>query len=169
MCARLKNGGPHNNRQLLQHIMRFLWWRQLMNVSNVTNKHTRWKENKRKINVNPVQTLLFPSGLNESCLPSTSHSAPQGLQRSVERSQKTQCSRDCTTSVYLKCEFYLFTFAHPNLRVKYYLFYLNFPSFEVFLQFWFEISFHLNIHFLIQYVLFYIIEVHALLLSFLLS
>lgn len=126
MCARLKNGGPHNNRQLLQHIMRFLWWRQLMNVSNVTNKHTRWKENKRKINVNPVQTLLFPSGLNESCLPSTSHSAPQGLQRSVERSQKTQCSRDCTTSVYLKCEFYLFTFAHPNLRVKYYLFYLKF-------------------------------------------
>lgn len=126
MCARLKNGGRHNNRQLLQHIMRFLWWRQLMNVSNVTNKHTRWKENKRKINVNPVQTLLFPSGLNESCLPSTSHSAPQGLQRSVERSQKTQCSRDCTTSVYLKCEFYLFTFAHPNLRVKYYLFYLKF-------------------------------------------
>lgn len=126
MCARLKNGGPHNNRQLLQHIMRFLWWRQLMNVSNVTNKHTRWKENKRKINVNPVQTFLFPSGLNESCLPSTSHSAPQGLQRSVERSQKTQCSRDCTTSVYLKCEFYLFTFAHPNLRVKYYLFYLKF-------------------------------------------
>lgn len=126
MCARPKNGGPHNNRQLLQHIMRFLWWRQLMNVSNVTNKHTRWKENKRKINVNPVQTLLFPSGLNESCLPSTSHSAPQGLQRSVERSQKTQCSRDCTTSVYLKCEFYLFTFAHPNLRVKYYLFYLKF-------------------------------------------
>lgn len=107
MCARLKNGGPHNNRQLLQHIMRFLWWRQLMNVSNVTNKHTRWKENKRKINVNPVQTLLFPSGLNESCLPSTSHSAPRGLQRSVERSQKTQCSRDCTAYGFIMFSFRL--------------------------------------------------------------
>lgn len=73
------------------------------------------------------------------------------------------------TSVYLKCEFYLFTFAHPSFRVKYYLFYLNFPSFEVFLKFWFEISFYLDIHFLIQYVLFYIIEVPAILLSFLLS
>lgn len=73
------------------------------------------------------------------------------------------------TSVYLKCEFYLFTFAHPSFRVKYYLFYLNFPLFEFFFKFWFEISFYLDIHFLIQYVLFYIIEVPAILLSFLLS
>lgn len=127
-----------------------------------SNAHRR-----RSAHVTAQHTVLlcFPSGC---CMKMTCFSS---LKSHQSLTQLWHQSPSCTNRPQIIFAHYICSsdIFKTNFSSFAYLFYLNFPLFEFFLQFWFEISFYLDIHFLIQYVLFYIIEVHALLLSFLLS